>query len=1262
MGFLNKNIVLSILIILICNNSAFGDRWSRQLSPNAQSAGNDWVPISNEKVHDKAGRSLQFGDDLVPAEQQQFQYFAEPLNNRYNLQQTHPQASASEINQFAAQPDGRTTFQTVPPVPQFHHSVPPVPAFQFVNQQQNQPKLRTVQSFGGPAQKPFAEPLIQQQRPAYKFIQNQVRGPPQQYQSPPGSHVQHFGNSQVIPHFQQLPHQQQRIPQFQTHQQPPQQQHQPQQPQQQQPQFQGLIPQPNQGQSEEEVQLLYVPFDTLYQQKQQQSQNQPQFQNNNNNRFNALNQPVSASLINDFYSTNDIQQFPLQTIITTTRRPATLRQTAPQTTQRPTTPYTSYYQSNPTELPASSKPKAHQPPLSMFMLNDKFTGKVTESDVLSTLRKSNSIDVRDTVSKNSPKVFIGPSGMPPPEGYSKFELPYLSAIENNRFERKIEQLPFFVAPLSYRTPPGFSKIPLPAPHVGSVVVNQPQNAIESNESEVITADNYYTKPPIGATVRVNPSNFDVKKPDTQKISLTSGFSYRPDSNVQLISNDYTFSSLPPHAQAPSSPDYQSRATFTTPKPDYFPTSSPSLLRTPLTKVKYSAIEEQRNNEFQTTLSPTTTRAPVTRQRFSEFEQPKTDFYSTTRSSTQRTPTVKSNYEELDEHKIVNEEYFNVELNNKPKYKFSFSGSTNTPTKDFNFKPIPEFNFDSFSQTPDYITTKKPRTKVRTEQTKYQDEEQFKGPSQIKSFPSSTPLPTPSFDYTPTVSAIENADTYRQTHGGSTNGGNYFTETRSSPRPHSTAAPTTHFASEEIEQRPDNDDFARHRFNFANNAEKPAYNPTQDTSYTPQQYLTETTGRSNAPEYEDASVTSTENPNYSLPSELPPINAHLPGLVNSLMEEKWMTKNSIPEVDASTTTTTRAITRGRRPVSSSSSTYRASSTTESSADNFTRRPVNRGRRPSTYNTREATSTTEPTAPRTRAPVVRGPSRVKYNPSPEERQQFKSRGRTPSTSKQVKKEDQAIEYQRDVLNQNYPSSVQPIQPTEKPAEEYFSQNNDNEQVIQEEVQSIFNESNENVNDYNVTPQADNIDVIPLGGNIKNLDEEQNNNYTPNQESLQYESNEDTLATTQVPQANNHKYSQNFLGLQEPMQVPLPQKTLFKHKGNHRNIESFYNTNSQNSQSSKANYDDEITATQASPTTRLTTTTPEPTTTDAPVTKRTNFPRRRLTYTTTEGPKTTSEATDSSDSYTVIKHLISFNFIFVIKYSFIFHLSTVSNKNSR
>ena len=1241
MGFLNKNIVLSIFIILICISSAFGDRWSRQLSPNVQSVGNDWVPISNEKVHDKAGRSLQFGEDLATAEQQQYQYFAEPLNNRYNLKQTHPLPSASEINQFVSQSDGRTTFQTVPPVPQFHHTVPPVPAFQFVNQQQSLPKLRTSQNFGGPVQKPFAEPLIQQQRSAYKFVQNQVRGPQvQQYQSPPSSHVQHFGNSHVVPHFQQLPIQHQRTPQFQTHQQPPQQQQQPQQ-----PQFQSLLPQPNQGQSEEEVQLLYVPYDTLYQQKQQQqqqqSQNQPQFQNINNNRFNTLNQPVSASLINDFYSTNEIQQFPLPTIITTTRRPATNRQTPPQTTQRPTTPFTSYYQPIPTELPASSKPKAHQPPLSMFMINDKFTGKVTESDVLSTLRKSNSIDVRDTVTKNSPKVFIGPSGMPPPEGYSKFELPYLSAIENNRFERKIEQLPFFVAPLSYRTPPGFSKIPLPAPHVGSVVVNQPHNTVESNESEVITADNYYTKPPIGATVRINPTNFDAKKPDTQKITLTSGFNYRPNSEIKLISNDYIFSSLPPHVQAPTSPQYQSRPTFTTPKPDYFPTSSPSLLRTPLTKVKYSAIEEQRNNEFQTTLLPTTTRAPVTRQRFSEFEQPKTDFYSSTRSSTPRTPTLKSTYEELDEHKTINEEYFNVELNNKPKYKISFSGSTNTPAKNFNFKPIPEFNFDSFTQTSDYMTTKKPRTKVRTEQTKYQDEEQqFKENSQVQSFPSSTPLPTQSFDYTPTVSAIQNTDNYRQTNGGSTNGGNYFTETRSSPRPHSTVSTTTRFASEEIEERPENDDFARHRFNFANNVEKNAYNPTQDSSYTPQQYHTETTGRSNTPEFENASPTTTENPNYSLPSELPAINAHLPGLVNSLMEEKWMTKNTIPEVDASTTTTARPVARGRRPVSSSSSTYRATaSTTESSTDNFTRRPVNRGRRPSTYNTREATSTTESSA-RTRAPVVRGPSRVKYNPSPEERQQFKSRGRTPSTSKQVKKEDQAIEYQRDVLNQNYPTSIQPIQQTEKPIEEYNLQDNNNEQqqVIQEEVQSIVNESNENVNDYNVTPQADNIDVIPLGGNVKFLDDEQNNNYTPRQVSLQYESNEDTLATTQEPQANNHKYSQNFLGLQEPMQVPLPQKTLFKHKGNHRNIESFYNTNSQNSQSSKPNYDDDITATQTSPTTRLTTTTPEPTTTDAPVTKRTNFPRRRLTYTTTEGPKTSSEATDSSDSYTVINLILT------------------------
>ncbi|XP_066263112.1 proteoglycan 4 [Euwallacea similis] len=117
------------------------------------------------------------------------------------------------------------------------------------------------------------------------------------------------------------------------------------------------------------------------------------------------------------------------------------------------------------------KLKPHQPPLAVFLESHDKAGI---TDVLNVLRGAKSISVQDSISANSPKIFIGPSNLDSPGYYTKFPLPYLNNINGNRIERKIDQLPFFVAPVSYETPTGYSKIPLPAPHVGSVVVSVPQ--------------------------------------------------------------------------------------------------------------------------------------------------------------------------------------------------------------------------------------------------------------------------------------------------------------------------------------------------------------------------------------------------------------------------------------------------------------------------------------------------------------------------------------------------------------------------------------------------------------------------------------------------------------------------------------------------------------------------------------------------------------------------------------------------------------------
>lgn len=1076
---------------MVCNTSVFGEgeqRWSRQLSPEIAATANDWVPIRN-------GKSISFGDDLTPAAQQQYQFFAEPSNNRFNLQQQHPahpghlSAAPAEINSFSSQ------------------NTPP---FQFFNSQPQ--KQRTVQSFGGQL-KPLAEPLVQNP-PPFQYMQEIQRGPHvHHYQSQPiPKTLQNFPQPQFqqqprAPHFQNLPP----PPQFQSVQSPP--------------QFQPLQNE-QQPQSEEQSQLLYVPYDSLYQQNQQ-SRDQ------SSARYNILNQPVSAALINDFYSQNEVQEFPA--------KPATTKK--PVTTKRPTVaPVTSSFATTPFEN--SSKPKPHQPPLSMFVADDKFKGKISEADVLSALKNSNSIDVMDQVSKNSPKVFIGPSGMEAPPGYSKFDLPYLSNIEGTRHERRIEQLPFFVAPLSYRTPPGFSKIPLPAPHVGSVVVNQPPNSIDSNESSGFTQDNYYTKQPVRSNVQESGSK-------TQKVVLTSGFNYSPGGNVQLIRNEFTFPTLSPT----SSPTENSRTAYTTPRSTFAQTASPSTAATPLTKVAYKHIEEKRNYG-QSTYNPTTTRTPVTKSN--------SDYFPTSARSTTRPQTTKTSFVELDEHKTVNEEYFGIPKEKKPTFSFKFGTEVEKPSNNFNFRPIPDFNLEE-----DFLTTKKPRTKATT-QSQY-------------TFPSSTPLPTPTFDYSPTVSVIENTEDFGNVNGGSA--GNYF-EFRSTPRP--------------VTQ-----DLSYSRFNFGN---EQTYN-----QYTPQQYTQEIS--QDDKDQTESSDFTTENPNYSLPSELPDISPQLPGWINSLMDDKWMQKPNITEEVSTTTTTTtstttrRPINRGsRRPVTSGNRSTATDSTLE-------RRPVTRRARPtSAYTSRNSvTASTESSYP-SRSTVSRG-NKVKFNGTSEERGKFRTRSRTP-----VKKEEQNIAYQRDVLNQNYPSSIRPYvddATTEKAFVEEVQAHNEQHLSETPNAEHI-------INDYNAPLEG--VEVIPLGGN---------NEFISSKQPLYYDNTIETstlttTSTTLLP--SNHKYSNNFGGLQEEMQVPKHKNVAQRLKANfnykNRNIDSFYNTNSQDSSTQKPEPEDDetlITVPTTEATTRQTTAT-ETSATDSPIPRRTSFLRRRLPFSTTDSPAEV-EATVSS-----------------------------------
>lgn len=114
-------------------------------------------------------------------------------------------------------------------------------------------------------------------------------------------------------------------------------------------------------------------------------------------------------------------------------------------------------------------PPPNQPPLSVFM---ESTSNSRIGDVLGLLKDSKTIPVLDSVGPDTPQVFVGPSNLNTPQGYIKYELPYLSSLNaNNVGPKALAQVPFFVAPLNFHPPPGYAKIPFPPPHIGSVVLS-----------------------------------------------------------------------------------------------------------------------------------------------------------------------------------------------------------------------------------------------------------------------------------------------------------------------------------------------------------------------------------------------------------------------------------------------------------------------------------------------------------------------------------------------------------------------------------------------------------------------------------------------------------------------------------------------------------------------------------------------------------------------------------------------------------------------
>ncbi|XP_072946420.1 uncharacterized protein [Epargyreus clarus] len=253
------------------------------------------------------------------------------------------------------------------------------------------------------------------------------------------------------------------------------------------------IPQSKAKVEREEVQLLYVPLESL-------NRGQFNFRNpgttsqlvNTELFSNARPNPLKQNLAAEFQNPPENYK-PTQQHYPTYNSQLNEFEQAPKFMTLPTPIVTI-----PTTTPRPKKLKPHQPPLAIFLTQEaKKTDQIKVGDVLYSLKNANTVAVLDSVNPiNAPKVFIGPNSLTPPENYVKFELPYLSNIEHS--DKKLRQLPFFVAPLSYNTPQGFAKIPFPSPHVGSVVINSQIRETSPPVQPSTNADvipNSYTAPP-----------------------------------------------------------------------------------------------------------------------------------------------------------------------------------------------------------------------------------------------------------------------------------------------------------------------------------------------------------------------------------------------------------------------------------------------------------------------------------------------------------------------------------------------------------------------------------------------------------------------------------------------------------------------------------------------------------------------------------------------------------------------------------------------
>lgn len=629
-----------------------------------------------------------------------------------------------------------------------------------------------------------------------------------------------------------------------------------------------------------------------------------------------------------------------------------------------------------------------------------------------------------------PSVFIGPYGLNTPEGYSKFELPYLSALET-RSDRQINMLPFFVAPLSYRAPKNFAKIPLPSPHVGSIVVNVP-NAIPS-------VNNFDEKP------------FFANEPKLQATTTRKPiqhFSYTTPAPAPA----------PERSPAPSRTASRFRFGSDLSRPTYQPdvTTTPSSLTSFSTFKATPTFKPQADGLFQQSIA-------------NDSDEPNyhfgnkyhtTGIFATAAPPKQHSQTTKddgpSKYSLTNSQQPINTTAFTFVKNDEPQSVFG-NFFTPTPTVSFFNTPEPIFttkqpetakfqanNFDEPQRYNPYLSSTQPPptaassitvAPVRDEQddidkmkSYFREQEAFKVRNPIAI---STPAAYFESSSAGTIATEKGYNEFSTIPSKLS----YFSK---EPKQHASNVATTprttvtYYTAASASDASAEQDVPRlkghsvHQFRFVdsvlqNNKDDNRIPTTSrpEQKYNPHESFQYNEIYNTSPQFETTRTPYRERPTvspldentatYHIPSELSGISSNLPGLVNGLMEKDG---NTTPYVTQPTTSTLPLTTR-RSPVSARvrtrpPTTARSHLADDGSLPEITTRRTIRGRRPINYANRTSTI---------RTTTARTPTRVRFNSVGEDRTRASTRARTRVNNRPAKEEEN-IDYQRDVLKQNYP----------------------------------------------------------------------------------------------------------------------------------------------------------------------------------------------------------------------------------------------------